>query len=678
MTDSTEARPYEEAALAYFDHGWRGVLPLPERGKYPPPTGRTGATGTDYTRQEIAEHVVLDGSGNIGLRMPDGVIGIDVDAYGDKVGGETLQQLEADLGALPATFCTTSRDDGVSGIRLFRVPTDTRFIPALPGIEIVQPHHRYAVVWPSVHPSGNTYVWLDSVTGEQREGLPEPGALPRLPDAWVEHLTTFSEPAVKTDANPDEVREGFPTGEPCVHIVEAARECVNATDNRHDTFNAGILSIAHSARLGCPGGSKMLDVLRADFLVKIDAPDRDAAGEYDRMVAGALRIVAATEQGEGCPDDLSWLQVSQQRAELAADLSAAEESQQWTLREQQKAALKDRARMRREVAEEMRREELGERPDMPVLTLDELLTAEYDEPRWTVESLWPAGRCLLVAAAKSGKTTLVTNNLLPALADGGYLFGRYVVPEQQRNILFMNLEVSEQAVAEWLRAAKIRNTGKIYVSPLRGLANAVEITTPEGREAFADELRARDIGTVILDPLVPMLSALGIEENDNGGIARFFSWWTEALTAGGVTNDLIVHHTGHGANGRARGASRLQDDADSIWSIMRDEDSNVRSFKAIGRDVEVPEASIVFDRDTKEMTLVDMLPDELVAEQRHADAERQILAALVGKNNGLPHDGILRAGFRGSAVDLTTGLDVLVRAGRIEIIRGDRYRLVAE
>jgi hypothetical protein len=45
-----------------------------------------------------------------------------VDAYGDKTGGRTLREAEKRWGPLPHTVISSSRDDCVSGIRLYRIP----------------------------------------------------------------------------------------------------------------------------------------------------------------------------------------------------------------------------------------------------------------------------------------------------------------------------------------------------------------------------------------------------------------------------------------------------------------------------------------------------------------------------------------------------------------------------
>src|SRR5438093_9590281 len=113
--------PYAEVAWLWRETGWAGVLPLPPGRKGPPPTGFTGWAGVDPSGPDVQTWIDgPEGAGNIALRLPHGVYGLDVDAYGDKEGAAALGELQTLYGQLPATWAVTSRDDCVSGIRLFR------------------------------------------------------------------------------------------------------------------------------------------------------------------------------------------------------------------------------------------------------------------------------------------------------------------------------------------------------------------------------------------------------------------------------------------------------------------------------------------------------------------------------------------------------------------------------
>jgi hypothetical protein len=180
--------PYADAAMTYLSRGW-APLPLPPRDKAEPPKGWTGhgapwPSGADVTEWAANGH----GAGNIGIRMPDDVVGIDVDDYDDKGGGETLAKLEARLGLLPPSPKSTSRpDDPVSGIRFYQVPGGRHWHDPGPGVEVIQHTYRYAVVAPSIHPEGRSYLWL-APDGAQIPG-PAVADLPVLPEAWVGDLS---------------------------------------------------------------------------------------------------------------------------------------------------------------------------------------------------------------------------------------------------------------------------------------------------------------------------------------------------------------------------------------------------------------------------------------------------------------------------------------------------------
>ena len=205
---------YGQYALGYHDRGW-SPLPLPHGAKWPPPDGMTGATAPAAERSDVEHWVATRADANIALRLPERVIGIDVDAYKPNAVA-TMQRLEA-AAPMPPTWRSSSRGTAgdvpyESGIYLYRIPDDIpldlvakmRDPRGADGttkdsdVELIRHGHRYIVAAPSMSPpppkgSGQPYVWY-APDGSNR--APSVHELPFLPREWISFLT----PAVAAPA----------------------------------------------------------------------------------------------------------------------------------------------------------------------------------------------------------------------------------------------------------------------------------------------------------------------------------------------------------------------------------------------------------------------------------------------------------------------------------------------
>lgn len=184
--------PYAIGAREYLKRGWDSPLPVPYGSKKLTVSGWTGYQGKRPDHSQVKKWLVQHGDDNIAVRMPEDVIGIDVDAYGEKCGDITLDVIEMTIGPLPATWRSTSRvNSDISGIYWFRLPPEAVGLHwhDLGGdVETISWHHRYAVVWPSIHPeTGQTYSWFDD-WGKQVVHPPSKEDLGLLPMAWVQRL----------------------------------------------------------------------------------------------------------------------------------------------------------------------------------------------------------------------------------------------------------------------------------------------------------------------------------------------------------------------------------------------------------------------------------------------------------------------------------------------------------
>lgn len=291
---------YGTAAQQYWEAGWKSVLPVPPYKKFPPPTGYTGYNALIPSFPDIMSWMEESPpDANLALRLPRGVIGLDVDAYGNKTGERTMVEAVKRWGPLPPTWRSTSRDDNISGIRLYSVPPDIQFHNeirfdelAIGHVDIVQHSHRYVMSWPSIHPEGRSYRWLHDNGNDELQGAPLISHIPKLPAKWVEALQTETvEIAEHVDVR--KALAGLPTG-PMHHEVDkvlsaaVSKLAMCAAGSRHDETLRNVLRLLRLGEQGKPGVTVALSAL-ADAYVR-SVSDRvnedDARSEYWRMVNG--------------------------------------------------------------------------------------------------------------------------------------------------------------------------------------------------------------------------------------------------------------------------------------------------------------------------------------------------------------------------------------------------------
>lgn len=270
--------------------------------------------------------------------------------------------------------------------------------------------------------------------------------------------------------------------------------------------------------------------------------------------------------------------------------------------EQLKMATRDEARRRLKTAE------LATAGPTTV-NLHDFLNQPDNAVQWRVDGLWPSyGRVMLHAQFKAGKTTLL-GNLVRSLADGDDFLDRPVVPLQTgyEAVALLDFELSPDNLRRWLRAQQLHNPGAVLVDTLRGEAHRFAITVPEVRARWAAHFRSNGVKVLILDPLAPILTALGIDENSNSEVGPFLTALDTLAAEAGLTEIVVAHHAGHTGE-RSRGASRFRDWPDAEWALTRPEEGGLagaqRFFSAIGRDVDVPEAGLSYDEGTRRLSMV--------------------------------------------------------------------------
>lgn len=695
--------PYAEAALDYLRHGWQGVLPV--RGKWPPPKGYTGAEGAwPSTADVLAWCEGPEGHLNIGLRLPLHVVGIDVDHYGGKTGGATLAEAEARWGALPATWITSSRGDGVSGIRLFTVPPGLKW-PGVLGdaVEIIQYRHRYAVAWPSVHPDGPTYRWTrPDGSPATSGGLPHADELPALPEAWIDGLTGGQAQGdiAKLDLAGAEMAwlTAAGGGAPCPTMQRAllrAQAELHHGASRHDAAMRASSRIALLAAEGHTGALRAMAEVAVRFRELVADGKRDVEGEWGRMLSGAVGIAAARgvakldpctllggasyhappEPGRVGPDPATSINLPTGDVAKPGLTTVAPEGPPAGPNGSLTGGGVDPVALALEVAQQRARRQArllldvetwaaSFRTPPSTRTVADELALPDDEVTFRLAKILPSGgNALLTAQYKTGKTTFLIN-LLRALADERDFLGELAVTPLRagETAATFNYEVGGGQFRRWLREATIEHPERLAVLNLRGYA--LPLLVPQVQDYVVDWLGERNVKVWAPDPWARMFT--GANENDNTEVARHLDALDEIKERAGVREMVLATHTGRAVaevgQERARGATRLDDWADVRWLLTRGDDNDVRYFRATGRDVEFEERSLQFNPLSRTLELGDGNRTQAKAK----DDTQAVFAVLsvnprgISKNQLEPKVGISNNRVR-------PAIDALVAAGRARV-----------
>lgn len=303
----TDIYGYTAAAPMYRAAGWMQVIPLPEGRKTPPPAGFTGRSRKPVTDEQVRFWSQSDPTANTGIVIPEGVLVLDIDAaQGHQVkadGVKGISELSQELGMLPATWSSTAHGiDSPARHLFYKVPEGLAWKGgAIEGVDILQPGHRYSVVWPSIHPSGEMYCWY-TPSGRVASTLPHISDLATLPWKWVDYLRKPDSMANLTHSNPSTTPIASNPRGYDARMCKAVNTFLNRTlanpaskGSRHDTTLQAVWTLANFAQEGHRGALDAINQLKPRFISEI-APDRqgrerEAAREWASILSGAMEKV---------------------------------------------------------------------------------------------------------------------------------------------------------------------------------------------------------------------------------------------------------------------------------------------------------------------------------------------------------------------------------------------------
>jgi len=320
-----------------------------------------------------------------------------------------------------------------------------------------------------------------------------------------------------------------------------------------------------------------------------------------------------------------------------------------------------RLRVTEAARELVRAERTPPAPPMDIALVDDI---EDEEEIYRVENCLPmGGNALIVAKRKTGKSTVLLN-AAKALRTGEPFLGRLNVQPITGRVAFLNYEVPRAMIKRWAHEAGLTSDDLLTVN-LRGRRN------PLGHDADLDVLRERLIAhqaeIIIVDPLSRAFTGDNI---DNTAQMTQFLAGLDILRADvGASSILLAAHAGWNSN-RARNSSVVEDWADSIITMIADEQGR-RYLSAIGRDVELEEDLLTFDRARRRLTLSGDGCRRVAAAADHLGQLADALVDLVVAEPGLTTADIekrlrdrglgLQKGDGGKAAKIAEGTGRIVR-----------------
>jgi hypothetical protein len=242
-------------------------------------------------------------------------------------------------------------------------------------------------------------------------------------------------------------------------------------------------------------------------------------------------------------------------------------------------------------AEDTSEEELFAR--LLAATYDRATLDDIPRPAQLIDGVLLEGGYTVLSGMSQSMKSFTAIDWMMCLATGAPWLDRHEVARTGPT-LYVAAE-GAGGIQERLRAWEAVHHDGQQVKPemIRLTTRAVDIGNPQQVRALAR--LSRDVGAalVVLDTLKRCTP--GLDENSNSEMSQAMNGACDAIREACGAATLFIHHTGH-AGARSRGASAIEDDADVVWHMVRDPDTDVRKLRqAKSKDAQkVEELSVRF------------------------------------------------------------------------------------
>ena len=552
----TDIYGYATAAPLYRAAGWMQVIPLPEGRKTPPPSGFTGRSRKPVTDEQIRLWSQATPDANTGIVIPEGVLVLDIDAaQGHQVkadGAKGISELSQELGVLPATWSSTAHGiDSPARHLFYKVPEGLAWKGgAIEGVDILQPGHRYSVVWPSIHPSGEMYCWY-TPSGRVASTLPHISDLATLPWKWVDYLRKPDSMANLTHSNPSTTPIASNPRGYDARMCKAVNTFLNRTlanpaskGSRHDTTLQAVWTLANFAQEGHRGALDAINQLKPRFINEV-APDRqgkerEAAREWASILSGAMEKVNGIQSHtDPCEQSKIERMTPGEFDEFTPNAAASQMEESYPEAVQNTGTMPVRA---------------GSTPVSPVQngSTESHEASKNASSSWRFEDLTQLASGIelpptpTVFQREDGQGLFyrgAVNDLHGEPGCGKSMLAQIATAQelkQGHDVIYIDYEDSARNVVKRLLLLGV--TGEAIVMHLHYVRPSAKPSSPTSLDGWKETLDYADTATLaIIDGVTSCLAYAGLDSNSGDDIAAWYNTMPRLISACGPAVVLIDH-----------------------------------------------------------------------------------------------------------------------------------------
>ena len=478
---------------------------------------------------------------------------LDIDAeQGHQVkadGAKGISELSQELGALPATWSSTSHGiDSPARHLFYKVPEGLAWKGgAIEGVDILQPGHRYSVVWPSIHPSGEMYCWY-TPSGSTTSQIPHISDLATLPWKWVDYLRkpehTTPRPTSNTLISPE-------TGTYDARMCKAINTFLHKTlsnpaskGSRHDTTLQAVWALVNFAQEGHRGALDAISQLKPRFIQEV-APDRqgkerEAAREWASILSGAMEKVNGVQaHADPCGQSKIERMTPGEFNELTQNTIANQ------MRESYPQAVQNTETMPVQA---------GSTPVAPVQngSTESHEANKTASPSWQFEDLAQLASGIelpptpTVFQREDGQGLFyrgAVNDLHGEPGCGKSMIAQIAAAQELKSshdVIYIDYEDSARNVVKRLLLLGV--TGEQIVQHLHYVRPSAKPSSPTSLDGWKETLDYADTATLaIIDGVTSCLAYAGLDSNSGDDIAAWYNTMPRLISACGPAVVLIDH-----------------------------------------------------------------------------------------------------------------------------------------